>query len=56
MMKVVLKDGSLKKYKLTLKMISETRRRWNEVEYSTILKALEHYYPELKNNIERAYL
>lgn len=55
-MNVILKNGKRKRYKLTLKMLGYSRGRWNDVEYSSILKGLEHYYPELKNNIERAYL
>ena len=55
-MNVILKNGKRKKYRLTLKMVGYSRRRWHYVEYSSILKALEHYYPELENNIERAYL
>ena len=55
-MNVILKNGKRKKYRLTLKMVGYSRRRWHYVEYSSILKALEHHYPELENNIERAYL
>ena len=53
-MNVVLKNVDTKKYRLTLKMMKN--KRWHEVEYIEIIKKLECVYPELKNNIERAYL
>lgn len=61
-MKVVKKDGSKKNYKLTLKMMSELGygnripARWHYTEYADIIEALETLYPELKGNIEKAYL
>jgi hypothetical protein len=61
-MKVVKKDGSKKTYKLTLKDMSELGysnripARWHYTEYRDIIEALETLYPELKGNIEKAYL
>lgn len=61
-MKVVKKDGLKKNYKLTLKMMldlgysNRIPARWHYAEYDDIIKALETLYPELKGNIEKAYL
>ena len=56
-MKVIKKDGTKKNYKLTLKMLGYPNGyKWHYVEYGSIIKALEKIYPELQNNIERAYL
>ena len=56
-MKVVLKNGDTKKYKLTLKMLGTGKgETWHHVEYDHIIDSLEKFYPNLKGNIERAYL
>ena len=61
-MKVITKDNKTKNYRLTLKQLNEMGfnvsipATWQRVEYEDILKALETLYPELKNNIIRAYL
>ncbi len=56
-MNVVLKDGTTKKYKLTLKMLGmASNDTWHNVDYDYIIGSLEKIYPELKDSIERAYL
>lgn len=56
-MNVLLKDGTTKKYRLTLKMLGMGYNgKWHNVDYHYIIESLEIIYPELKNNIDRAYL
>lgn len=56
-MKVVLKNGDTKNYKLTLKMLGMGRgATWHHVDYDYIIDSLEKFYPNLKGNIARAYL
>lgn len=61
-MKVITKDNKVKNYKLSLKdmgklgYVNRVPARWHYAEYKDILEALETLYPELKNNIVRAYL
>lgn len=61
-MKVITKDNKIKNYKLSLKDMrklgyaNRVPARWHYAEYKDILEALETLYPELKNNILRAYL
>lgn len=55
-MKVVLKNGDTKNYKLTLQMLGMGRSTWHHVDYSYIIDSLEKFYPDLKGNIKRAYL
>lgn len=61
-MKVITKDGRTKNYKLTLKdmdklgYVNRIPAMWHYAEYKDILEALETLYPELKDNIIRAYL
>lgn len=56
-MKVILKSGETKNYKLTLKMLGYGKGyTWHRVDYENIILGLETLYPELKGNIKRAYL
>ena len=56
-MNVVLTDGTTKRYRMTLKMLGMgSNDTWHNVDYEHIIISLEKYYPELKGNINRAYL